>query len=416
MPWFRSLCVSLLSATLVGAADWPQWLGPTRDGVSSEAVTPWTEAPKVLWRQPVGEGHSSPIVAGGRVFYHSKVKDKDEEEVVALDAETGKLIWRASYPRASFGSIFGNGPRGTPAFADGKVYALGVTGVLTCCEAATGRQLWQVDTLKKFAGKNLLFGMSCSPLVEQGKVMVDVGAKGASVVAFNEDTGDVVWKCLDDRASYSSPIIFGGGSKRQVVFFTHDGLVSLNPADGSLLWRFALVDALSESSSTPLHVGDMLLASSITYGSVGLRLDPKGDKPAAEQVWKNPDLTCYFSTPVTVDAEHTLVVTGTKPSLNPLAQQQIQATLHCIETKTGKELWKQPKVGKYHASLLRTGNNKFLLLDDAGNLMLLEPSLTEYRELARSKICGETWAHPALANGRVYVRDNKELICVQLAP
>jgi outer membrane protein assembly factor BamB len=409
MPWLRSLLVLVLACPFAGAADWPQWLGPRRDGSSPETVAPWKESPKVLWSQPVGEGHSSPVVAGGRVFLHTKVKDKEEEQVTAWDAQTGKELWHTAYPREKFSSLFGNGPRATPTVAEGRLYSFGITGVLTCFEADGGKQLWQVDTLKNFNAKNLFFGLSCSPLVEGKRVLVNVGGKGASVVAFDTDKGDVLWKALDDGASYSSPILVAQGQSRQAVFLTHDGVVSLNPADGGLYWRYPLTDLLSESATTPVRSGDLLLAGTISLGSVGLRLETKGDKPAAEKVWANGDLTCYFSTPVPVGKEHTYLVTGTKPpALNP------EATLRCVETATGKELWKKPKVGRYHASLLRTGDDKLLLLDDGGHLILLEPDPKEYRELARSKVCGETWAHPALADGRLYVRDMDKLYCLQL--
>src|SRR5271157_1981597 len=131
MPWSRAFAVLLLYAAFAGAADWPQWLGPTRDGVSTEKVAPWKDAPKVLWRQTVGEGHSSPVVANGKVFLHARVKGKEAEEVIAFDVKDGKELWRTGYERAAFKNVFGNGPRGTPAVVDGKVYTFGVTGVLS---------------------------------------------------------------------------------------------------------------------------------------------------------------------------------------------------------------------------------------------------------------------------------------------
>lgn len=407
MPRLRSLLTLALCSMVAAAADWPQWLGPHRDAVSAEKVALWKEAPKVLWRQPVGEGHSSPVVAGGRVFLHIKTKDKDAEEVLAFDAKSGQPLWNVSYPRPKFDSPFGAGPRSTPAVASGKLYALGVTGILTCLDAANGKQLWQVDTQKDFRPPGLKFGVSCSPLVEGDKVLINVGAKGASIVAFHKDKGEVVWKALDDPASYSSPIVYDQAGRRQVVFLTGAGVVSLDPANGSAFWKFPLVDLLSESSITPVRTGDLLIASSVTYGSVGLRLDQKGDAPASAQAWKNAALNCYFSTPVPVGKEHTYFVTG---GLLPPPQ----VTLRCVETATGKELWSRGKVGKYHASLLRTGDNRLLLLDDGGNLVLLDPNPKEYRELARARVCGPTWAHPALSDGRLYVRDAKELICLQL--
>src|SRR5262249_7253950 len=150
MYFLRAIVIVFLSGIAVAAADWPQWLGPNRDASSAEIITPWKGALTVVWRQAAGEGHSSPVTADGRLVFHAKVKDQDAEEVVALDAKTGKPIWRGSYPRGPFTSIFGNGPRATPAVASGKLYTLGVTGILTCWDAADGKQLWQVDTLKKF--------------------------------------------------------------------------------------------------------------------------------------------------------------------------------------------------------------------------------------------------------------------------
>jgi outer membrane protein assembly factor BamB len=365
-----------------------------------------------VWRRAVGEGHSSPVVAGGRVFLHSKVQDKNDEEVAAYDAKTGKELWHATYPRGEFRPLFGAGPGATPTVDGGRVYTYGITGILSCFDADSGKQVWQVDALKKLEASKLLFGATCSPIVVGKGVLVNVGGKGASIAAFDRGTGEVQWKSQDDRASYASPIRIGNGKMEQVVFLTGKRLLGLDPATGSVFWEFPLEDRLLESSTTPLHVGDQLLASSITYGSVALRMESKEGKPAAEQAWKNADLTCYFSTPVAVGKEHVYMITGSVP--NPFAKKPPEATLRCIEAATGKVLWGRPKVGKYHAALLRTGNGKLLLLDDAGNLMMLDANPKAYRELARSKVCGETWAHPALADGRLYVRDNKELICLKM--
>jgi outer membrane protein assembly factor BamB len=403
----RACAALLLVTSTVAAGDWAQWLGPRRDGSSSETVKPWQGPLKVLWKQPVGEGHSSPVVAGGRVYLHTRLGDKSVEAVTAYDARTGAPQWQTSYPPGEFKSLFGNGPRGTPTVVGGKVYTFGITGILTCLDAETGKQLWQVDTLKKYQAANLFFGASCSPLVDEGLVFVNVGGKGASIVALAADTGELRWQALDDKASYSSPIALTQGGRRAVVFLTARGLVALAPSDGAVLWQHALVDLLAESSTTPVVAGDILFGSSITYGGVGLRLL----SPAAvQQEWQKPELNCYFSTPVAVGKQHLYVVTGTKPPA-----LVTKATLRCIEAATGKELWNRDKVGTYHASLLRTGDDKLLLVEEPGNLVLLQPDPKEYRELARSKICGNTWAHLALADGRLYIRDGKELVCVDLS-
>jgi outer membrane protein assembly factor BamB len=377
-----------------------------------EKVKPWQGELKVLWRKPVGEGHSSPVVADSRVFIHAKVANKNEEEIVALDAKSGEELWRTHYERAAFKSMFGSGPRATPAIVNDRLYAFGITGILTCLDAKKGDKVWQVDALKQFQAKNLFFGMACSPLVVGERVLVNIGGKGSSIVAFDRGNGEVAWKSMDDPASYASPVVLGEGGQRQAVFLTGANLASLNPADGSVNWRFPLVDRLMESSTTPIRVGDLLLASSITYGSVGLKLETKDSKPAVTEVWKNKELTSYFSTPVAIGTEHIYIITGTISRLT-----KPSADLHCIEAMTGKELWKQAKIGTYHASLIRTGDDKLLMLTDGGELVLLEPSAKEYQELARAKVSGpETWAHPALVSGRLYVRDKTELLCLQLVP
>jgi outer membrane protein assembly factor BamB len=414
MARISSLFVLLTCVSFAQPADWPQWLGPERDASSPEKVAPWKGGLKVLWRQPIGEGHSSPIVAEGRVFLHCKAKEKDVEEVLALDAGTGKEIWRQSYTRPAFRGIFGNGPRATPTVAARKLYTYGITGILTCWDATNGKQLWQVDALNKFEARNIRFGASCSPLVEGKGVLLNIGGKGASVVAFDRETGATLWKTLDDQASYSSPIAVGEGQGRQVVFLTAAGLVSLNPADGTTYWSFPLKDRLLESSTTPILAGDVLVASSITFGSVGLRLSPKDNRPTQSEAWKNPQLTSYFTTPVTVGTEHLYFVTGTPPGLGGGGRRMAQADLHCVEAATGKPLWKREKVGRFHAGLLRTGDGKLLMLEDRGDLVLIDPSPKEYRELARSKVCGATWAHLALVGGRLYLRDDKEILCLQM--
>jgi outer membrane protein assembly factor BamB len=410
------LLVFLVLASVAPAADWPQWLGPQRDASTPEKVAPWKGSLQVLWRQPVGEGNSAPVVAGGRVYLHTKNKDKLEEQLAAYDAVSGKPLWQTAYARPALNTLYGNGPRATPAIADGRIFTYGITGLLTCFDAGTGNKVWQVDTDLTFNPPHLLFGASCSPLVDKNMVLINVGGKGASVVAFAAESGKVLWKNLDDGASYSSPIVFGEAKERQAVFLTRQGLVSVELANGELLWRVPFKDLILESSTTPVHAGDVLVASSITLGSIALRLEKKNGKFAANRVWEEKPLTCYFSTPVAVGNAQLYAVTGVNPLTdNPFAKKKTSATLRCLELSTGKELWAKANVGTYHASLLRTGNDKLLMLEERGELVLLDPNPKEYRELARSKICGDTWAHPAVANGRLYVRDGKELMCVQLS-
>ena len=416
MRWIAFTLISISFAHSARADDWPQWLGPNRDGTSKEIVKPWKDQPKVLWSTEVGEGHSSPIVAKGLVYLFDKVPNKDEDRLSAWTADTGKPVGTVSGERGPFSSPFGAGPRATPAFAGDLVYTLGVTGKLASetllrvpPDGAKVNSGFAINTLADFNAKNLTFGASASPLVEGDLIIALVGGKGAGVVAFSRMSGQAVWKALDDPASYASPIAIGEGvgDKRQIIVLTQLGLASLSPKDGHVFWKFPFRDLLSESSTTPVKVGDLLIASSVTLGSVALKMTEKDGKPAVEQVWKKPELTCYFSTPVPVGKDNLYMITGSflpKPSV----------VLRCVETATGKTLWSKANIGKYHAALLRTGDDKLLLLADDGNLTLIEPSAASYKELARSKVCEETWAHPALANGKLYLRDNKKLYCLQL--
>jgi outer membrane protein assembly factor BamB len=413
-PALAALAV-LTFANLAPAGDWPQWLGPKRDGSSPEVVKPWTGDPQVLWRVPVGDGHSSPIVAQGKVYLHSRVPGRDEEQLQQFDAATGKPGgFTAVHKRAAFTTPFGTGPRATPLVTpEGAVVSLGATGVLAYdvpAPSAGNAKSWNTNVLEQFKAPNLRFGLSASPLFEADLILVAVGGKGAGVVAY-KPSGEVAWKALNDLASYASPVAFDAGGQRQVVFLTAEAVESLDPKTGEPHWRYPFRDLLSESSTTPVKMGDLLIVSSVTLGSAGLKLTTKDGKPAAEQVWKNPQLSCYFSTPVPVGDKYVFMVTG---SLEAVMSSKPEATLQCVEAATGKSLWSRPKVGKYHAALTRTGDGKVLMLEDTGDLVLINPDPAAYKELARSKVCGQTWAHPALAGGRLYLRDDKELICLQL--
>ena len=403
----RAIGFALMIAGSATAADWPQWLGPNRDGSSTETVAPWKGDLKPTWAKAVGEGNSSPVVAGGLVFLHTKVKDKDVEMLQAFDAKTGDVKWEKTYDKAKFKPLFGEGPRSTPCVDGEYLYSIGNTGVLCCWKTADGTLVWKKDTLAEFKENNLFFGISASPIVVDGNVIVMVGKGKTGIAAFDKKTGNLAWKAGSDPASYASPIVFGEGGKRQIVFLTGTNVLSVSPK-GEVLWKFPFVDALSESSTTPLKVGDLIIASSIKNGAVGLKLSEIDGKPGVSQSWKNPELTCYFSTPVPVGKEHLYMLTG----VASLSGATI--TLRCVESATGKEIWKQPKIGKFHAALLKLGNGNVLMHTDGGDLMLLSPNVKEYKELAKAKICGETWAHPALANGYLYVRDGKDLICVKL--
>jgi outer membrane protein assembly factor BamB len=408
MHRFLAACsFPLVLALALRADDWPQFLGPRRDDTSPEVVSPWKGDLKPLWKQAVGEGHSSPVVAEGVVYLFAQPKGANVDRLSAYHARTGELKWKSEYDRPEFKPLFGNGPRSTPVVADGNIYTLGGTGILACWKADTGDVVWKVDTLTEFKAKNLFFGVSTSPIiVDRDKVVVMVGGKGAGIVAFSTKDGKPVWKATDDPASYSSPIF----DHDQLVFLTGAHLLALS-TKGEQLWSVPFKDSLNESSTTPIAVGDLVIASSVTAGTIAVRVNGKDGSSKPEKVWEKKDLTCYFSTPVVV-GDHIYMVNGAATLTNP------SITLRCVEARTGKVAWEKKNVGKYHAAILRcgpAGQERLLMLEDSGTLTLFQPDPKEFKELARSKVCGATWAHPALVNHHLYVRDNDELLCLPLA-
>jgi outer membrane protein assembly factor BamB len=414
MRWLRTFAVLLFWVTAGGAADWPGWLGPKRNGSTSEKVIVWKakETPKVLWRGAIGEGFSSPVVAGARVFIHTRGRDRDkeEEEVIAFDAAGGKELWKDTYPRPRFKSVLGTGPRATPVVAGKRLFTLGINGLLSCYEVEKGKRLWQVDLYKHFKADLPRFAVCCSPLVIGNRVIVSIGGKGRCVVALHADTGKVQWQSLDDAASTSSAVLFAGGQRPKggfpdVVFMTPLRLVGLDPLDGTLRWEHPMVFQPAGASPTPIAIADKVVASTQAHGAVAVRVGKKEDKPVAESAWQNREMKSYFSSGVAA-GDLLVLVTNT---VQPLPS----AALTCLEAKTGKQLWKKEGVGYFHAGVIRTGDGKLLVLNDSGVLTLWEIDARGAKQLARAKVCGGTLANPALAGGRLYVRDGKELICLK---
>jgi outer membrane protein assembly factor BamB len=278
------ICIFGLALSLP-AADWPQWLGPKRDGGTPETIEPWKESPKVLWQAKVGVGFSTPVVAGGRVYVHARVNGKEREELIAFEAKTGKLLWREAYERTKYSSVLNTGPQATPTVAGNRVYTFGITGVLTCFDAEKGKQLWQVDTFKKLNAELPRFGVCCSPLVIGNRVLVAVNGKGSSVAAFDTDTGELQWQGLDEPASTSSPVLFAtkgkAGALPDAVFMTTLRVIGLNPLDGSVNWEYALPFQPSGTTPTPVVSGDTIVTSTMTNGSTAILIRHRGRQGSA---------------------------------------------------------------------------------------------------------------------------------------
>jgi len=404
-----TILTASLVCTVAGAADWPQWLGAKRDGGTSESVEPWTQAPKTIWTAKVGIGFSTPVVAAGRVFVHARVNGQEREEMIAFDAKTGKELWKTGYDRTQYISVLNTGPQATPAVAGGRVYAFGITGVLSCFEAESGKLVWQVDTFPKFKAALPQFGVCCSPVVVGNRVVVAVGGKGSSVVAFDTKTGEVAWQALDERANTSSPILFAakGRPVPDIVFMTTLRVVGLDALDGSVNWEHPLPFQPSGTAPTPILSGDLVVTSTMQNGTTGIRLKVD-EKVTCEMAWQGKNLSGYFSNGVAAGAKLYLVTN----TLKPLPR----ADLACVDLATGKPLWKKEAVGYFHFAMVRTANGKLLLLDDSGKLKLLDAETAEYRELCSAKVCEGTLIAPAFSDGCLYARDADKVVCVRLAP
>jgi hypothetical protein len=390
----------MLPVFLLLAADWPQFLGPTRNGVSVESIT-WSSAPSVLWRKDAGEGFAAPVVANGKLilFYRAN----GNEIVDCLDALTGAKIWSYSYPttyRDDFG--FDEGPRSAPVIAAGEVFTFGAQGVLTALDFATGKKLWSVPTSTQFGVRKGWFGAAGSPLVENGKVLVHVGAPGAGIVAFDAKTGAVLWKATNDEASYSSPTVATIDGARHAFFFTRGGLVDLDPSNGqvrfSMPWRSR--SSASVNAATPLVVGNQVFVSA-SYGTGATLLEVTGSQ--FKKIWSNDDsMSNHYSTCVNRD--------GYLYGFH--GRQEEGQALRCVEWRTGKVMW---SMENYGAGTVTLAADRLLVLRENGELVLAPADPKGFHPAQHAVIFNKVVrAYPALADGRLYARDEKTLMCVKL--
>jgi outer membrane protein assembly factor BamB len=406
-----NLAAELEQATLLDEPappdDWPQWRGPRREGVSAESdlLTAWPPGgPPVLWRVKGGEGYSSLAVADGRVT--TLVQDGNGEAVVCWDADTGRELWRFPYP-ARYTTGNGSGPRSTPTVDGDRVYTVGATGLFHCLEAATGKQLWEHDLLRETGAANLQWGVSFSPLVHGDLVITNPGGKGGrSVVAFDKQDGKRVWQALDNPAGYSSPIAVTAGGIPQVIVFTGDALVSLAPDDGQLYWSYPWTTSFGVNAATPIFfrarsgertLDYLFISSGYGKGCAVLKVVLEGGRACVRMVYENNRMRNHFSSSVRV-GDHFYGLDEDR--------------LTCMEVRTGKVAWQERGFGK--GALIAAGRH-LLVLGETGTLALVEAAPDAYRELARFEVFeGRCWTAPALAHGRLYLRDEKEVVCLDL--
>ena len=398
------LATILSSAAVASAADWPQWLGPNRKGSSPEVrlLTDWPAAgPRVLWQAAGGEGYSAIVVAEGRAF--TLVQRGDDELALALDAVTGKELW-STRCGPGYKNEYGNGPRSTPAVAGTRLYVQSVHGPFLCLATDTGKVLWQRDILAEFGGENIDWGLSASPLIEGDLVLVVPGAKGAGIAALHKETGKPVWKTGDDRAAYASPVAVTVGDKRQVVFFTASGLLAVQPESGKELWRIPWTTEDDCNICTPLLIGDQLFISSAVNVGCGLFQLSATAKPTL--VWESKGVKSimknYWATSVMHD-KHLYGLSGETSGV---------INLNCIELATGKLIWSKERFGQ-GAVIVADGH--LFITTKAGELVLVPATPNGYQEKARLKRLGDNRTPPTIANQRLYLRDRKTIICLDIA-
>jgi outer membrane protein assembly factor BamB len=405
-------CFAFSAATL-RAGDWPQWRGPERTGHAEVSSGSPLALPKELqpkWRLPVGGGFSSPVIANGRLFY---LDDQNGREIAhAVDAQTGKEIWRVDYAE-TFKDEWGAGPRSTPLIDQDRLFVQACNGEFRCLSVKDGRVLWQVSFEKDFGVKFLgskanegtatRRGNNGSGVIDGGRLILPVGnTDGASLVCFDKTNGKVLWKSGEDEAAYSSLMVGTLAGVKQVVAFTADALLGAELETGKILWRVPLKTNAKRHAASPLIVGDRVLVNSHTIGLLCFEIKKSPSGLVAAPAWANAGLKINLATPVLVDGY--------------LYCQGANQDYVCVELKSGALKWSQTGFGsgkKDYSSTIAAGDRLLVLAED-GQLVLLKPDPARYSELGRIQVCGNTWSHPALAQGRLYVRDGRQLFCIDL--
>ena len=398
------LVALFLLAAAARAEDWPQHLGPRRDGTSTEqAPEAWgSNGPLILWHQEVGEGFSAPVVASGRLLlFH---RQQGVERLDALDPADGRLRWSYRYPttyRDDFG--FDEGPRSAPTVSGDTVFTFGAQGMLSAVDLETGAKRWSVDTHEVFRVRKGFFGAAASPLVEDGRVLLNVGGTGgAGLVAFDAASGRTIWTASESEASYSSAVVATLGGKKTVLFFTREGLVGVDPGLGALRFelRWRSRSRSSVNAATPLVIGDQIFVSS-SYQTGAALLHPNGDR--VEPIWTSDEvLSNHYSTSLYHDG-HLYGFHG---------RQEYGPSLRCVELQTGAVKWSRERFGS--GSLIGIGD-RILLLHEDGRLQLLLASPSSFELLATTQLLSSVVrAYPAFSDGVLYARNQRELVAARL--
>lgn len=427
----------LAAGAIALAEDWPQWLGPKRDGVWRETgiVKELPAAgPKVRWRTEIGAGYAGPAVAGGRVYVTDRLLAPrtanpanpfergvipGSERVLCLDEKDGKILWKHEYD-CPYNVSYPAGPRATPVVEGDRVYTLGTEGHLFCLQA--GKVVWAREFKKDFAVDTPLWGFSGHPVIEGNRLICLVGGKDSVAVAFDKATGKEIWRALSAKEpGYAPPMIFEAGGKRQLIIWHPESVNSLDPETGKVYWTrpFAVKNALT--ISTPRKLGDYMLVTSFYNGSLMLKLDQ--DKPGATEVWRGK-----ANSERNTDGLHSIMCT---PFLEDGYIYGVcsYGQLRCLKADTGERVWESlaatgGKETRWANAFLVKNGDRFFLPNEKGELIIASLTPKGYREISRAKLLEPTnmaagrdvvWSHPAFANRSIYARNDKEIISVSLA-
>ena len=385
------------------AQDWSQWRGPQRDGTVAASAIPstWPAGVKPAWRVEVGEGYSSPVVAGTRVFVHSR---RDPEELVtAIDLQTGKILWQQSYQapfaKNQYAVRMAKGPNSTPLATPDLVYTLGVTGVLSAWRVADGTLAWRKDYSASVDTSKLFCGTAMSPMLEGGALIVQVGSDvhGGRIMALDPATGTERWTWTGPGPGYASPIVITAQDVRQIVTLTNESIIGIDAKTGAGLWSVAFPDEWHENIITPVWTGTHLVVSGVRQGTQAFTLRQIAGKWQSSPAWRNAAVTMYMSPPVVADG----IVYG----LSNKRKGQFVA----VDLQSGTTKWASEGREGEHASVLISPAH-VLFLTNAGDLVIARRTADSYAEERRIELAsGETWAVPVFVAGGVVVRDAQGL-------
>ena len=406
------LCVGLAAtaafAAKVAAAEneWPQWRGPARDGHASlKPRASWPESLAPAWKLKVGVGHASPIVSAGRVYQFSR--EGETEVVRAVELGSGRELWKASYPVAyemnPAATGHGKGPKATPVLADGRLFTLGITGVLSAWDAASGRLLWRRSFDKVHRATAPDFGTAASPLVDGERLIASVGGNGdGELAAFDVKTGNTLWAWKGDGPAYASPVVASWDGVRQVVTQSQNALVAVAADSGALLWKTELKTPYEQNSVTPIVSDGLVVYTGLDAPLKAVRPVKRGAAFALETVWTNPDVGGYLSTPVLVDGK-----------LYGLSYKK-KGQWFCVDAATGRTLWLSDG-RQADSAALEAGGGALFLLDTAGSLTVAAADAAAFRPLRTWTVAASaTWAHPVVMDDGVLVKDVDSLALLRM--